>query len=191
MLNLPRKKEEGFTLIELMIVVAIIGILAAIAIPAFINYIKRAKTSEAPAQLKSLFIGAQAYYGAGMAARGVPAMGVVTTTRCVVLAGVSPNADPGDQKTLLDWAGAPARASFESLNTLINEPVYYNYEIVANGAAGMCGDATGMGGAVYSFRANGDLDGDDLNSLFELAVGVDENNELFRAGAIYTENELE
>jgi type IV pilus assembly protein PilE len=56
------KKISGFTLIELMIVVAIIGILAAIAIPNYNDYVRRSKLTEAQSTLSDLRVKMEQYY---------------------------------------------------------------------------------------------------------------------------------
>ena len=56
-----QKKTKGFTLIELMIVVAIIGILAAIAIPNFLRYQAKSKQTEAKANLGAIFTSEVSY----------------------------------------------------------------------------------------------------------------------------------
>jgi len=62
MLSKLQRNQKGFTLIELMIVVVIIGILAALAIPRFMQATGKAKKSEAKSVLKQIYVLERAYF---------------------------------------------------------------------------------------------------------------------------------
>lgn len=62
MFSVKRKSQSGFSLVELMVVVAIIGILASIAIPSINKYMAKARQSEAKTNLSSLYTAEKAFF---------------------------------------------------------------------------------------------------------------------------------
>jgi len=81
------KKQHGFTLIELMIVIAIIAILAAIALPMYQDYVAKSQVAAALAEITPGKVNAETRIAEGRAATTLPAdLGIATSTRCPTLA---------------------------------------------------------------------------------------------------------
>ncbi|MBI4668378.1 MAG: type II secretion system protein [Elusimicrobia bacterium] len=81
MAKLTGSKERGFTLIELMIVVAIIGILAAIAIPKFADLVKKAQEGKTKGNLTAVRSALSIYYGDSDGQSPVDALGSLTANQ--------------------------------------------------------------------------------------------------------------
>jgi prepilin-type N-terminal cleavage/methylation domain-containing protein len=159
--RLPRstRATEGFTLIEMMIVVVILGVLAAIAIPSFTQYIHRARMAESVAFLADIKQRQESYKAEFGQFADVSAD----------LNDYTPSTLPtGGDKA--GWPVDSAIPNWVQLGADLDSPTRFQYSVIA----GIPGGAVAP--AVYNFpanefwfvaRARGDLDGDGQDVLVE------------------------
>lgn len=159
-----RNKNRGFTLVELMIVVAIIGILAAVAIPAFSKYIKKSRTAEATQTLNKLWQGSVVYYeddhnnatGDALAKQFPgPLAAVEQAANCCTLAGMKCAKSSAVYNTDPVW---------NALNFSMPETHYYLPRYTSAGVAVA---------STFTAEAEGDLDCDGTFARFRRIGNVD------------------
>lgn len=157
------KRASGFTMIELMVVVAIIGILAAVAIPAFMKNARKAKTSEAIVHIRKIYGASRVYIieehhlqnGTVLPQQFPDSQAATPVASCCGSPGAKCPGNPSD------WDIETWRA----LQFSLDDPHYFRYEYESTGSA------SAGPGSRFTIRALGDLNCNGDQSTFEM-VGV-------------------
>jgi prepilin-type N-terminal cleavage/methylation domain-containing protein len=208
------KQARGFTLIELMIVVAILGILAVIAVPALQKYMRRAKTAEAKTQIAKLYDAASSYFKSEHAERGATAfieqggqVADLAPHKCPHpagspgggQAGLTPdqatdcNAGPGGKCVPASGGGGAGyydialwndNPVWNGMNFLQEQAHFFHYNFIA------VNNTTGYGQCQFTAQAFADLDADGIFSTYERSGAADQQGVNASIG-LYIDQEVE
>jgi type IV pilus assembly protein PilA len=163
------KKSRGFTLVELMIVVAIVGILAALAIYGVRKYMSNAKSAEARNSLGQLAKDASSAYNREHMAAAILDPGAaagVSNQLCLTAAAKVPVdkthiVGAKYQSAASEWDAGDKDTGWQCLKFSMSDAQYYMYGYTA------VPQAAGEG-STFAATAEGDLDGDTVTSTFTI-----------------------